>query len=477
DLVTLRRKELSSIPNTGQNHQEDQLKRSIFEKQIQDADQKKTSLLEDLAELRVILDNSEKSAHDAEVVFKKSGAELYESHIEREAEIRLLDVRHSTIEEELRGLANGTAPLCFLKADILQYAQIASEHKSLEQKIAVRAALKNGIVELESWLSQKDCPKSALALIKEFRSLNLEGEECCSEELNLNVRSLQQANALVSDDGLKKDINYIHTLLEQLDDIEEEASALQKANELALSKEDAEGARNVYEESIKHLATSNATFKATEEQYNKSVLELEQATKQYDQFLQGIQLDQHDGFKAMRFSEACEKAKDSLIAFRKTVVLENAERIEARIWDRFKQLLRKKRLGYGVKIDPVNYTLSLLDKSGEVIPSERLSAGERQLLATAMLWGLADSSSMQLPVIIDTPLGRLDRKHRANLVSEYFPNASQQVVLLSTDEEIDERWLPVLEPSLARMYLIDFDDDQQCSTVVEGYFELELTHA
>jgi DNA sulfur modification protein DndD len=188
-------------------------------------------------------------------------------------------------------------------------------------------------------------------------------------------------------------------------------------------------------------------------------------------------LNKHDGNKAIRFSEACEQAKATLTTFRKTVVTENAHRIEERIWDRFKQLLRKKKLGCGVKINPENYTLSLIDSTGKITPPERLSAGERQLLATAMLWGLADSTSRQLPVIIDTPLGRLDRDHRSNLVSEYFPNASSQVVLLSTDEEIDERWLPVLEPSIARMYLIDFNDEDQCSKVIEGYFKMELANA
>ena len=65
-----------------------------------------------------------------------------------------------------------------------------------------------------------------------------------------------------------------------------------------------------------------------------------------------------------------------------------------------------------------------------------MSAGEKQLLAISLLWGLARVSEKHLPVAIDTPLARLDSSHRQNLIERYFPTASHQVILLSTDTEI-----------------------------------------
>ena len=101
---------------------------------------------------------------------------------------------------------------------------------------------------------------------------------------------------------------------------------------------------------------------------------------------------------------------------------------------------------------------------------DRLSAGERQLLATSLLWGLARASGRPLPTIIDTPLGRLDSSHRRHLIERYFPVASHQVILLSTDEEIDEDSLKRLQPHISRSYHLQFDEALRSTRVTPGYF-------
>ena len=72
--------------------------------------------------------------------------------------------------------------------------------------------------------------------------------------------------------------------------------------------------------------------------------------------------------------------------------------------------------------------------------------------------------------MIDTPLGRLDSKHREHLVDRYFPAAGTQVLLLSTDEEIDEPLLHRLAPSIAHTYVLDHDDQHHQTTVRPGYW-------
>jgi len=77
-----------------------------------------------------------------------------------------------------------------------------------------------------------------------------------------------------------------------------------------------------------------------------------------------------------------------------------------------------------------------------------------------------------LPVAIDTPLGRLDSYHRNNLVEKYFPQASHQVLLLSTDTEIRETELAQLRSSkaISREYLLRYDVKQHQTEVQSGYF-------
>jgi DNA sulfur modification protein DndD len=112
----------------------------------------------------------------------------------------------------------------------------------------------------------------------------------------------------------------------------------------------------------------------------------------------------------------------------------------------FQQLLHKTTLVTGIRIDPGSYALTLFGGDRLPLLPERLSAGERQLLAVALLWGLARAAGRALPTFIDTPLGRLDAGHRQHLVSRYFPFASHQVVLLSTDKEIEGDYHRALAP-------------------------------
>ena len=98
------------------------------------------------------------------------------------------------------------------------------------------------------------------------------------------------------------------------------------------------------------------------------------------------------------------------------------------------------------------------------------SMGEQQMIGTALLWAIAKTSGRPLPFVIDTPLGRLDGAHLSNLVDRFYPSASHQTVLLSTDREIGPAEYARLRPRVARAYVIEFDGDGRQSAVREGYF-------
>lgn len=79
--------------------------------------------------------------------------------------------------------------------------------------------------------------------------------------------------------------------------------------------------------------------------------------------------------------------------------------------------------------------IELFDSNG-ILRKSDLSAGEKQLFAVAFIYALAQLSGSRMPLVIDTPLGRLDKEHRRRFVAEFLPTASHQVILLSTDTEI-----------------------------------------
>ena len=167
------------------------------------------------------------------------------------------------------------------------------------------------------------------------------------------------------------------------------------------------------------------------------------------------------------------RVRTTLGAFRKAVVERHARRIEHLVLESYQQLLRKASLVTRLAIDAETFALALFGRDGRELDAERLSAGERQLLAVALLWGLAKASGRPLPTAIDTPLGRLDAGHRTHLVERYFPFASHQVLLFSTDEEIVGAHLEKLRPYVGRCYRLDYDDDSGSTRIAEGYFEGE----
>ena len=136
----------------------------------------------------------------------------------------------------------------------------------------------------------------------------------------------------------------------------------------------------------------------------------------------------------------------------------------------FNRLSRKGDVVRRIEIDPSSFAVTLFDATATPIPKEELSSGEKQIFAIAMLWGLAQTSGRPLPVIIDTPLGRLDSEHRRKLIHEYFPRASHQVLMLSTDTEVDQSLFAELGPSISHCYQLIYDSEESCTEVVEGYF-------
>lgn len=143
------------------------------------------------------------------------------------------------------------------------------------------------------------------------------------------------------------------------------------------------------------------------------------------------------------------------------------ERVAA---ETFEQLCRKTDLVREIRIDPETFRVVLLDQHGRELPRKDLSAGEKQIYAVSILWSLAKVSGRPLPMIIDTPLGRLDSRHRQNLVEHYFPVAAHQVIILSTDTEIDEIYFESLRPHLSHAIHLAYHQAEGWTEAQQGYF-------
>lgn len=136
----------------------------------------------------------------------------------------------------------------------------------------------------------------------------------------------------------------------------------------------------------------------------------------------------------------------------------------------YKKLANKKNLVNKIEINSETLDLHYLNNEGEEITKKRLSAGEKQLMVISLLWALAICSKKKLPVIIDTPLSRLDSSHRQALIKTYFPNASDQTIILSTDSEINEDYYKLMKKNIGDEYTLQYSDRTKKTTVKPGYF-------
>ena len=100
----------------------------------------------------------------------------------------------------------------------------------------------------------------------------------------------------------------------------------------------------------------------------------------------------------------------------------------------------------------------------------RLSKGERQIFILALYWAIIEISGQNIPFVIDTPYARIDANHRREISEKFFPNISDQVIILSTDEEINKEYYKIVKPYISKEYLLINDENENRTTIENNYF-------
>ena len=118
-----------------------------------------------------------------------------------------------------------------------------------------------------------------------------------------------------------------------------------------------------------------------------------------------------------------------------------------------------------------NPTMELIELRTKVNVND-FSKGEKQIYILCLIWALIKSSGIDVPFIIDTPYARIDETHRKALTLEYLPNISKQVIILSTNEEIDANLYNVIKPYICDEYLLLYNEKGSKTEVKKGYFEV-----
>lgn len=82
-----------------------------------------------------------------------------------------------------------------------------------------------------------------------------------------------------------------------------------------------------------------------------------------------------------------------------------------------------------------------------------LSAGQIQILMMSLISAMAEVTDYVVPLVIDTPLARLDIEHREGIFDHWI-SLKQQVILLSQNSEVTPDVVQKLKPYINKTYLI-----------------------
>ncbi len=423
--------------------------------------------LERLKEKLQIAIGQEEQAFDK---FVQEGGKIAAQGQQLNAESKALADRIEQHRQGMRELAAGSLPLALISPLLTQVqAQGAIELRQHQGKAALEILLDRDRKLIE-YLQQQQILADRIAEIQTFlerENQQLAGEVQLEQSawLNADEEVLSQLANLITSD---LDLNRVNTLQTQLTKLETELDFLDRQIAEAASpeeytrlKEQEATARNL----VSELKAEQILGKRRYEELDRIIARTKQELATYTETNIKLKNSQH-------IIDSIAKVKETLQIFKEKLTLKKINKLENEVTECFRYLLHKSELIHRVTIDSTTFTLTLHDREGKLLPKHRLSAGEKQLLAIALLWGLARVSGRQLPIAIDTPLGRLDSSHRSNLIERYFPAASEQVILLSTDTEIAETEVAKLreQGAITREYTLYHNASLQQTEVRPGYF-------
>lgn len=174
--------------------------------------------------------------------------------------------------------------------------------------------------------------------------------------------------------------------------------------------------------------------------------------------------------EAMKAVKLGRKAQHVLDDFIRKLAPEKLSILKRHLSDMYARLRKPEDPVQRVDIDPETWQVRLFDDKDRPLVRAVFSAGMREMYALSLLWALSCASGRELPIVIDTPVARFDRTNRRALFEKYLPHAGHQVVVLSTDTEVDVEWARQLSPHVAKQYRLDYDAATGSTVIRQGYF-------
>jgi DNA sulfur modification protein DndD len=156
--------------------------------------------------------------------------------------------------------------------------------------------------------------------------------------------------------------------------------------------------------------------------------------------------------------------------FRKSQQQKKLQQVQIEATKMLNLLMRKKDYVSRIKINEMTFEVRLFNSGNEELYKDSLSSGEKEILLLSVVWAMFKSSGRRLPFIFDTLLGRLDKTHKQTVLTQLIPACGEQVIILSTDSEIDRTNYDLLKPRIAKEYTLEFLTNEEKVKIHNEYF-------
>lgn len=441
------------------------------ERTYKDLEEQLTEIREKLLLMRINTAEVKKNLGSIEASIDARGGAWSASRQKETVNLDSLITEKKAIEHTLHDMLSGLLPFAITqKLNEKLLTQIQTEQRAEKAQILSKYLQRqqdNFLAEIESALA---ITKEQLPTLQDIFLRTFGSEVSDSAKQKPQVHELSDSQRF----------SISHRLMNDVCSLQQRASGLVVALQEADSRIEStqENIARAPDEKVliplfNELGQLQGRLSALEEQRSviveeaKSLLNrLSEAARRLDDLYTEISESQEDE----RLTVLAQKAREVLKEFSTRARVEKLKELESQFYTSFNGLARKEDRHLGIQIDPNSFEVVLIDDEGLILRKEELSAGEKQIFAISILEALARTSGRSLPVVIDTPLGRLDSIHRQKLVENYFPKTSHQVIILSTDTEIDYAFYEGLQRSISHSYHLVYNPETRSTQAEEGYF-------
>lgn len=420
---------------------------------------------EERSDLEQQLSNNQRDLEKAKNLYYAKGGDIVTQRQDLFEQKAAINAQTKIMENDLLNEAAGELPFCLIH-DLLEKICVQAE-KEHEQSVT-RSALDKVNFMSEQFLSSRQADSASIQHFVDFMKCLAE-KEYVEPIYKLTDQAWYQANRLQKKQ-LKNSRKHVMNMMSRLREFREKEGKIDSY----LSVDIDENALSRIYKKIKSLeqARIDLTVQLEAKRKNCAALhgEVVRANTEYNRFVESVLKNLENRDDSDRIADYSQKAIHILEKYRVCLQKNKLDLLSRTMTDCYKKIASKKNLIDRIDMDPVTLDFQYINAEGEAVQKASLSAGEKQLMVISLLWSLAICSKWKLPVIIDTPLSRLDSVHRLSLITSYFPYASDQTIILSTDSEINRYYYDAMKESVGDEFTLVYDEERKCSVVKKGYF-------